>query len=261
MFAPRVAPAFTPAAQEAEFVRRTGMGSADHANRSTEWLRETFERNSVADLNGDPPSDITNVRGLSPARARWARFFEWQRQVSRELHEFESRRADVEAKLAKAEADIKSGVRQTANRMLSGNDGGDDTGVLAARHTAEAARVALPELEETIDRAKLRVKHLEKRQDEFLHPVIMELAEAGKLGVRYMAAIKELRHVTELIFGLTKALGRSPQLQSHITLPRAILTNGEHRDYIIGADIRDSVWTELIRSLQCDPRADISVPE
>jgi hypothetical protein len=68
----------------------------------------------TSDLNDDPPTDIAaNVRGLRPARVLWCRFVAWQHKTDHELKELESRRADIEAKLGKAEAEIKAAVRWT----------------------------------------------------------------------------------------------------------------------------------------------------
>jgi hypothetical protein len=253
---PKFASVIDPAAQkEAEFTQRHGVSYAEYRQRATAWQRERFEEEATSDLSGDPP--ICNTKGLSPARAKWADFREWQGQEGRELQALQARRTDIKAKLARAEAGIKDGVRQAADRLLSGDDSADDTKVISATHLAEAARIALFELEEKIDRAEIRVKRLDRREQEFLQAAVLEIAKSAGLAERYMEKIREVREVAELIFGLTKALGIGPQLQNHIAFPRAVGTSGEHHDYIIGTNVRDDLWKGIMRSLRSDPRCSI----
>jgi hypothetical protein len=101
---------------------------------------------------------------------------------NRVLKELEARRSDIEAKLEKAEAEIKDAVQRTADSLLSSADVGDDTRVTAAGHPAEAARVALPGLLKKLERAQARVKRLAERENEFLR---------AALGDRYMKALAE----------------------------------------------------------------------
>jgi hypothetical protein len=249
-----------PAAQdEAEYASRHGMSRAQHAERQTAWLRERFEENATEDLNGEPPPDICGVKGLPPQRGRWARFQAWQRQVADELCELNARRTEIQAKLANAETEIKIGARRAADQLLAGVDGGDDAKVMAAMRLAGAARIALPELDEKIDVAKTRVKRLDDRASEFLNAALVEVAKGAGLGQLYLKKIAELREVAELLWGLSKVIGIGRLPQSYVEFPRAILTNGEHRDYIIDAEARESVWIDIMRSLQSDPRRDIGV--
>jgi uncharacterized protein YlxW (UPF0749 family) len=220
---------------------------------------------ATSDLNDEPPTDIVcNTKGLSKQRARLARYVAWKQQEDHGLKELEARRADIEAKVEKAEAEIKDAVQRTADSLLSGADVGDDTRVMAARHLAEAARVALPELLKKLERAQARVKRLAERENEFLRAALFEIAEASGIGDRYMKALAEMRHVVGLVFGFHRVHGQGPQFREHVAFPQSILTSGEHRDYVISSDdIRDSelLWSEIAKTLRSDPCAKVSVPK
>jgi hypothetical protein len=218
---------------------------------------------ATSDLEKEPPADICDTKGLARQRARLARYVAWKQQEARGLKELEARRADIEAKLEKAEAEIKDAVQRTADSLLSGTDVGGDTRVMAARHLAEAGRVALPELLIKLEMAQARVKRLAERENEFLRAALFEIAEASGLGDRYMKALAEMRHVVGLVFGFHRVHGQGPQIQEHLAFPKSILTSGEHRDYVIsGDDIRDSerLWSEIAKTLRSDPCAKVSVP-
>lgn len=263
--------------RELGFLEHNGMTRAQFAERETEWQREAREALALADFNGEPPDGICSVKGLSPKRALYARYFAWRLQVATELASLESKKAELEAIIGsrgQVETEIVNGIRRTANRFLGrGNDSGEGEArdlaerLAVCQHRAEAAKLALPELDQQIETAQLRVKRLEERESEFLHPALIEEADKAGLGKLYLAKIEELRKVVALINGLSEVVatyGSNFMMPLTIKLPPQVgfpsTANTKISDYVISNSERSDIFRQLAQSLKLDPHHRAVVP-
>jgi hypothetical protein len=161
--------------KEADFTFKNGMSWADMAERERELRRLNFEDEAVKDLAGNPPDDagdekeIINgvtktkktIKSLSGRRMRYARYHAWYAKLASELSSLEAKKVELEAIVAapvEAEGAARNGIRRTAAFLLGrGNGSGEGEAEVAAaklaiaQHRAEAATVALSELEWEID--------------------------------------------------------------------------------------------------------------
>lgn len=168
---------------------------------------------------GDPPDDICSTRGLSPARARLARYLAWQRQIHDEHDKLEAKKANLLELMnapATTESLIAALVKRTA-AVLSGRADNDDGAAAdrkqlderlsTERHQAQAATEALKDIETELDRARLRVQRIGQRQAEFINAALIEAADQVGLGEAYLQKVTELRELVQLIFGLADVAG------------------------------------------------------
>jgi hypothetical protein len=273
---------------EADFFRKHGVTRAQWAERERAIARQEFEDASTADLNGEPPDNVCdgeteirngishvksrkNLKGLSPQRARYARYHFWKAKLGAELSSLEAKKVELEgiiAAPAEAQVAIQEGLQRTAAFLLgrAPDHAEGEAEALAdklavTKHRAEAARVALPELEKQIERARVRVKYLSDREHEFLHPALAELVD--HLGPLYIQQIRDLRSMADLLFGLaqlTRTYADGNEVTAAIKFPRIGLPSIRDVDgnaFIIGAYGSTAVWQEVIESLRRDPRGSV----
>jgi hypothetical protein len=273
---------------EADFLQRHGITREQMAERDRELAHLEFEQSSVADLSGEPPDDAgdemeirngvtrtkktLNLKGLSPQRKRYALYHAWFANLTSVLEALEKRKVDLEAIIAapvEAGFALRKGIRRTADFLLGRTQSGGEGEAEAmsaklaiAQHRADAARVALPELEREIERARLRLKHLEGREADFLNPALAELAD--HLGALYLQQIERLRYTAGLLFGLSSVVrtygdGFQEALEN-IKFPRMGLPSIMSADanaFVIAARGNTAVWRQVAESLRRDPRANV----
>jgi hypothetical protein len=177
----------TNALADAEFERQHGMSPATAALRKAAWDREQFENDATADLESDDPPKIATPAGLSAKHAMFWRFSKWCAYESDKLASLEARRDRLQSLIdapAESEGAISAMIRRTADLLLSGVgvDESDakqraelETKRTEQLHTAQAAALALNDVNQEITIGELRVKRLRERESEFLSPVIREL--------------------------------------------------------------------------------------
>jgi hypothetical protein len=264
-----------PGYNDAVFAVEHGMTREQFAEMQRAHARQDFEADAVRDLNGEPAENICNTRGLPPKQARLARFHSWRLQIQRTASELQTKRAEFERMMEApkhTESALKGEVRRTAARLMGRDVGGAGEGIRKAledrlsedRHRAEAAREALPELDKQIEVAELRLKRINERESEFLHPAIVEAADRIGLGKLYLKKIAELRAVTDLIFGLREVVGgygSGFENSAAVNFPRtglASLRDTKDAEYRIEPKGNDSLWRQLAQSLLLNPRHDTS---
>jgi len=202
---------------EANFFFEHGMTREQAADLSRKIAREELDGHAISDLQGDPPEGC-NVRGLGPKRALFARYFEWRFGLAKELSDLETKRVEFEALIEApkaTEAEIRQEVIRSAAYLMGrkANDGGCtkrqslESRLAGERHTAEAAQRAMYELDVAIKRAQLRLAHVNGREDEFITPAIVEIANEIGLGELYLKKVDELRAVLDLINNLHSVAG------------------------------------------------------
>jgi hypothetical protein len=265
---------------EANFFLANGMSRADYAAMRATMRREEAEAQSIRDLNGKPP-ELVSTRGLAPARAQLAQYYEWQHQEAKRRDDLIARRAELEAMIAapaKTQQAIAEAVRQTATTLMGRAHASEkidraamDAQLSSERHQAEAAQIALVEIEKQIETAELRCAHLDSRQDEFLNPALVEAADEVGLGKLYMKKIAELRAITDLLNGLAHVAGGfgsgfgQPQTVSFSKLGLPSIKDAPSAAYSILAEGNDRLWRELGRAFKMNPRTDaskfVSVPK
>jgi hypothetical protein len=266
-----------PAVQaEADFIAKNGMTRAEYRDRNSVWARQNFEVEAVRDLSGDPP-ELADTRGMTPARAKYANYFALQQRERKKLDELERRKADLEQMISAptaAETEVRNGIKRTAAKLLgrTSDSGESDAGVLAsklavAQHKAEAAKLALPELEREIDKAQLRVAKLYEKEPEFLNAAIVEIADASGLGALYLKKISELRAVAAMMFELSDVVGTYGSGfgfgRETMKFPRCGLPSvkgAAEGDYRIAPDGNAFVFHNLAHALRLDPRHNPHIP-
>jgi hypothetical protein len=277
------------AVEEANFRLDHGGMTRAQWNEHFAEIRRNDERDAlVADTQGEPPECETP--GLSPQRSLYARYAAWHLQARKQVEVLEARRAQFEAMIAApaaTEAEIRGVVRRAADRLLGRVQGGDGNGdrkslgerLESEKYGAEAAQEALPELEGQIENARLRVRKLDEREDEFLGPAIAEVAEAAGLGKLYLKKIAELREIVELILGLSTVAGGygsgfgngiSCHIQGKARTQAVIAVDfpqtgfksvsDDNRSYRISGEGRSEPWRQLKQALVLDPFSKAFVP-
>jgi len=279
-------PTTDPKQQEAaDFFLEHGMTREQMAERDRMIGRERFEDGVLADLKGEPPENICNTRGLSPKRARYARFFELRLRLAKELSDLETKKADflalIEAPKA-TEVEIRREVVRSAAHLL-GRDA-DNSGsakrkaleerLAAERHSAEAAQEATPELDRAIEKAQLRLAHINSREDEFLIPAVIAVANESGLGELYLKKVDELRVVLDLVNGLANVARRQDcwsgfsgfegaagpgnafaQLTTvKLPCPAMEAVKKAEAKLVLSHSGNTDVWKHLMQSLLLDPR-------
>jgi chromosome segregation ATPase len=238
-----------------EFQAKHGMSREQYAERARQWQRQEFEDKATADLNGDPPDNMlgTDFRfpGMTPLRLRYTKYAEWLARESDKLNALERRRADLQSMIeapAQTEGAIRQALRRTADVLLGKSVDDSDTEQrlkletrrMEQLHKAEAAKLAMPELEREIEIAKLRVHKLREREPEFLNPVIQEAARDVEL------RLAECRAEVAALERLLKPLSE-------------FRVYGAKRIEAPAFDIEWGYsWSEIGKALRADPIADIS---
>ena len=265
---------------ENEFILKHGMTRAQAAKMRAVRQRQNFEDEAICDLNGSPP-ELTNTRGLGAKRASYANFLEWQHRETKRRDHLLQRRFELEAKIAAPAATqekIDDAVKKTAASMMGRANAGEDVnrgaldGQLSQqKHLAEAAQIAIVEVDREIETAELRVAHLSGREEEFLHPALVEIADEVGLGKLLLRKIGELRAVCELMNGLAHIAGDfgsgfgQPQPINFAKVGLPSLANTPSAEYSIPAAGNDRLWAELAQALKFNPKMDaakfIAVPK
>jgi len=271
--------------EEADYLLEHGMTREQTAERDRMIARERFEDGVLTDLKGEPPEDICNTRGLSQKRARYALFFELRLRLAKELSNLETKKADFQALIEAPEAtegEIRREVIRSAAHLLGRN--ADNSGsakrkaledrLAAERHSAEAAQEATPELDHAIEKARLRLAHINSREDEFLIPAVIEVANESGLGELYLKKVDELRAVLDLINGLANvarrqdywsgfsglegAAGQGTAFAQLTTVklpcPAMEAVKKAEAKLVLSHSGNTDVWKQLMQSLLLDPR-------
>jgi hypothetical protein len=273
--------------EELNFRRQhNGMTRAEWAEKVRPFsAHDESDEVHTFDLEGEPPDGICNARGLSPQRARLARYHAWRMQEERKQSDLQTLKAKMQSIIdvpAATEAEIKREVKRTASFLMGREptDGADiakrrrlDDRLASERHAAEAAREALAEIERKTKIGELRLSRLNRRESEFVHPALIEVAEELGLGKLYLKKIAELREVTEIIFGLSKVTGKGSGVacQMHgerplrdaeaVSFPRNVLPSmakTESHECTITSHGRPEVWTQLHQAILLNPGMDAS---
>ena len=254
-----------------------GMSRAEWEARNSAWAKQNREADAVRGLDGDPPDSLCDVKGMSPARGKYANYFVWRQGERKGLRDLEAKKAELESIIAAptaAETEVRNGIKRTAAKLLGrASDGGEaDAGALAnrlavAQHRAEAAKLALPTVEQEIDKAKLRVAKLDERESEFLNAAIIEVADASGLGQLYLKKITELRAIAAMMFELREVVGTYGSGfsfgQETIKLPRPGLPSikgSPDGDFHIRPENKSHVFDNIAQALRLDPKHKPHVP-
>ena len=243
---------------DANFFLAHGMNRDEHAAMLRTRARDDFEARAVADLDGEPPSGLDcDVRGLSPARSRLAKYLAWRADARLKLTALEQKRAQLFGLVdapAETETRIQELIRRTADflRGRSSDDSDErqrkalDDHLAVQRHRADAAKSILPDIERDLEIAKLRVEHLERRESEFLNLAVIDIADAAGMGRLYQRKKAELRAIESVLDRLTENFAGY----------------GARVPWFEGAD--DVVinwrysWREIADAITANPRADVS---
>jgi hypothetical protein len=195
------------------------MTRAQFQERERIWSRDAFEAEATAGLDGDPPA-VEVPTNLSAKRQQYACFAAWLQSEQAKLNALESKKAELGGLIsapAEAESNLRALVRRSADRLLHGlgADESDaakrvelETKHAAQRHQADAARVALPQVEQQIEVARLRVDKLMEREKEFLFPCVREASESvERLLARKEAEIAELKRLLAPLYANYRGYG------------------------------------------------------
>lgn len=268
-----------------------GMSRATWAARVAHWRTDNEQVGTLSGLQGEPPEFDLRAK-LSPQRARYARYSRWVLRERKNLEGLEAKKAEFEAMIAApaaTQAEIRGLIRQAADRLLGrgkvqvsagARKQFDDT-LAEQKLAAEAASEALPELERQIETARQRVNHLIQREDEFLKPAMIEIAEDLGLGQVYMDRLRQFREVFDLIAGLAAVAGEYGGALGNGQIECMMRIDGDlHRgtpdavkfpvpnfkslnadeDSTIQAGGRQDVWKALRQSLILDPAHKAYIP-
>jgi hypothetical protein len=286
-------PRISPQTQaDAAFGVHNGMSREAWAERAAIDRRDDWNAKAVADLTGEPPADVCDekqiingvttttkkktMKGLPPKQVRHALYRGWLAAESLKLSSLEAKKIELEeiiAAPAKTEGTMAAGIRRTADFLLGrGGNGSDEAeaGAVAAklavaRHRAEAAKVALQELDWEIDRAKIRLNFLDKREADFLNPCLVELAD--HLGAIYIAQIEKMRLTAGLLFGLSdlvRTFGNGFDGATEIKFPKMTglpsIAGAKADAFIIGARGDTATWRQIVERLRRDPACKVDAP-
>jgi hypothetical protein len=256
------------------FLAHNGQTREQHAEGQRFRARQDFAARNVADLDDDPPSGLGgDIRGLSPARATFARYSAWLATEVEKLTKLETKRAELLGMIdatAETESRIQVAVRATADFLLGRTkDDGDqahrkalDERLATQRHQSDAAKVALPEIERQIEVAEMRVNRLREREKDFLWPALIEVADLSGLGKQYAAKAQELAKLVELLFGLAYVAGNfwgSGLPRAHkVELPAfpGLPSIAKSEFNISASSANADPWSKLAAALTADPRCD-----
>lgn len=257
--------------EEAEFFLKNGMSRAAYAEMRAAMRREEADAQAVRDLNGNPP-ELTNTRGLGPKRAALANYFEWVCVETKKRDSLLARRIELEEMIAApaaSEARIRDAVRQTATTLVGRvhasakiDRSAMDVQLAQERHMAEAATVALAEIEGQIENAERRVEFLGSREADFTGPALVEDADNLKLGQIYLEKIAELRAICDLMNGLASVAGgygSGFENRTEIKFPKVGLpsiSGADNSAYVISSAGNSDVWRQITLALRMNPKMD-----
>jgi hypothetical protein len=244
-----------------EFFQNNGMSRAQYAEREALWKRAAFEETATADLNGDPPSGVSTV-GLSPARAQYVRFHGWLASERDKLTGLEAKRTELQGMVDGAldvESEIKKLIRRSADFLLGKSTEDSDASQRLALetkraeqiHRSEAARLALPDLEQGIEIAGVRCARLRERENEFLVPAIFEVVEKSGIVERWQKLRDEGDALEEQLRGLLQSFV-PPHGHSYPWTPP--------REKAFKSLDSRKAWAAMADALRSDPRGKVKVP-
>jgi hypothetical protein len=230
-----------------------GMSRVDFAERERQRAQQDFVDSATADLEGQPPKVDGLPSSLTPKRRAYASFNAWLKSEETNLSALQCKRDQLQ-KLADAplatESDIRASLRRSADFLLGKSTEDSDTAKriqlegrrIEQLHQAEAARMALNDLEQSITVAELRVDRLRNREKEFLFPCVHEAAAGMKRTLsRLEAEAEALRDVLAPLY----------RIFSYYSMD----TNEPERPDI---DVRwKHSWSEISEALEADPVAPI----
>jgi hypothetical protein len=239
------------ATADQQFWLTHGMTREQMAERERVYERSRFEEKALKGYDAD-------VAGKT-ARQRLANFVEWLGKTTAEESALKAKGAQLQAAIAapaQAKAKRDGLLRSMAKKLLGADDGGSqgfdllqrrtlDTEIDAAEHHAEIAKLALVDLDEQVDIARLRVERLRGRRHEFVTDAMQEhLRET--LVPEYRKTIDSLRNVVHRIDAARRASGMAG-LHDAIRLPALSALD---RDAVIGAAEVGALeeWCTLLRS-------------
>jgi hypothetical protein len=215
--------------EEAAFQERHGMSRAAFAERQRLLAREAFELESTADIEGDPPL-CEAPAGLTAKRTAYFRYHAWLRGEEQALATLENKRRDLQAIIdapAATEGALRQMLRRTADVLLGKDSEQSDATAWAAleskrteqAHKAEAARLALSDIEGQIQIAALRVDRLREREKQYLNPVLCELGEqiAQRLAQR-RAEVQALERLLAPLYGSYGGYSRTTIEPPHVEI-------------------------------------------
>lgn len=219
---------------------------------------------------GEPPADIqADVRGMTPARARLARFVAWGRRERDGLATLEAGRGKVAAQVEAAEArrqahdaEIEAEAEGIADKIKRGLDW---TLSFAAPRRAEpapdltVARATLTRLDAAIERKRAEVEAVASRVPSVVDAALRE--EAAAIGIEYRTALDATRAAMTKLEALDVALGGGRGGRLTFEAP-GYAAAGHEIDVTaivappaeISAAVR--VWRSFAGALAEDPRAD-----
>jgi hypothetical protein len=270
---------------DADFLVKNGMTQSAVAERDRTWAEQAREDDAISDLTGEPPADacdeteiingITKTRatlntdGLTQERVRLALYYGQLAKLRSELESFEAKQKELNEIISspvEVSFAARNALRRTAKFLLgrSERSAEDEAEGLAtktaiAEHRAAAAKLALAQLEQEIERARLRVTYWDRREPDFLNPALMEMADP--LGALYLHQIEKLKATAELLFGLASLIrtyGDGFEAIEPIKFPRVPSIAGTNDNALTIAARGDSApWRQIIDALRLDPRANV----
>jgi hypothetical protein len=231
-----------------------GMSRGDYAERERMYAAERQQIKVLADIESDPPP-IDTPAGMSSKRRAYAAYHAWLTAETATLTALEAKRAECQAIVdapAESEGTIRATVRRVADRLLNGLPS-DASDALAYREAdakrqqqqlaAEAAAMALNDLERPIEIAQMRVNRLREREREFLSPVLFEAAEGLR---RTLARVRaEAAALEDLIEPLFRGFAVYGVKIDEVETPS------------VDVKWRHS-WHDVADALAADPTADVS---
>jgi hypothetical protein len=147
------------------------------------------------------------------AREKLQKFVAWRDKTAGELSDLQAKRqrlqstVDAPAQIAGRRAGL---LKALASALLRGDDPdmtdatAADTALAVANARAEAARLAVVELDVEIDKKQLQVKRLRERQQSLVQAAMVEHV-AETWGARYRKAVDELRACVQQIDAAKRA--------------------------------------------------------
>jgi hypothetical protein len=248
--------------------------AAEANEREKIWRKQNFEARAIEDINDGPlPVAISVLDSLTVTEARrdWINYRALLDTERKKLAEAESKR-DVLLGLKEApkatESTLKGFVRRYADRLLGRGQGFEHNDVrehatltdrlAAERLNAEAAAIALPEIERAIAVSELRIKSLLGRENEFLRPLLQELA--ADLGRQYLEKIAEIRAIMVPLAQLNGVMNYNSSATVEFPHFHAGLSYDDPERRIHVEPGRVNPWTDVINTLRTDARAVVTVP-
>jgi hypothetical protein len=240
-----------------EFHVKHGMSREAYIERESMRARDAFEQDAVQEL------DVALDHLSGSANEKWVAFCGLLKLEQGKLAGLEAKRAELEGMASSAvavEAEIKKLIRRSADFLLGKSVEESDASQrlelerkrVEQAHRAEAARVALPDLEKQIDKQQLRCRRLRDRERDFLVPLVFSVVEQSGVVQRWRAARNEMIATETLLRGL---------LQSFVPPDGCSYPWQPPRESTPATHVAMKQWAALAEQLRRDPRAEVQVPQ